>query len=110
METPMSATAQDATHALRAACAVCAKEAVFQARVEWQAHDGSIRRRASACASHVIEAVQLLRAWGHLSELADGWLTVLALDPHALPGLAARGITAPGATFYSARLAQVDAA
>jgi hypothetical protein len=86
------------------ACVLCAREAFFQARVEWAAGRERIRRRANACATHVIEAIQLLRAWGHDSELTGGWLTVLAIDPHALPRLAALGIADPGFMFYSARL------
>jgi hypothetical protein len=85
-------------------CTVCTRAAFFQARVEWAAGHERVRRRANACASHVIDAVQLLRAWGHELELAGGWLTVLAIDPYAMPRLAALGIADPGFVFYSAKL------
>lgn len=88
-----------------AACSVCTRAAFFQACVEWQGGNGLIRRRVNTCASHVIEAIQLLRAWGHVSGLVDGWLTVLAIDPYALPRLAALGIADPGFAFYSAPIA-----
>jgi hypothetical protein len=104
----MSVTASNVTPDLTpsgaVACIVCARAAFFQARVEWPAGRERIRRRASACASHVIDAIQLLRAWGHDSQLTAGWLTVLAIDPYALPRLAALGIADPGFIFYSARL------
>jgi hypothetical protein len=92
------------------ACVLCAREAFFQARVEWAAGREHVRRRANACASHVIDAIQLLRAWGHDSEFTGGWLTVLAIDPYALPRLAALGIADPGFIFYSARLSTHGAA
>jgi hypothetical protein len=100
----MTATDTNITPSAAVGCVLCAREAFFQARVEWAAGRERIRRRANACASHVIEAIQLLRAWGHDSELTGGWLTVLAIDPHALPRLAALGIADPGFIFYSARL------
>lgn len=100
----MTVTLQDVTPTGAVACTVCTRAAFFQARVEWAAGRDRVRRRANACASHVIDAVQLLRAWGHDSELAAGWLTVLAIDPYAMPRLAALGIADPGFVFYSARL------
>lgn len=103
----MTVTLRDATSTAAIACTVCTRAAFFQARVEWAAGAPGrdrVRRRANACASHVIDAVQLLRAWGHDSELAGGWLTVLAIDPYAMPRLAALGIADPGFVFYSARL------
>jgi hypothetical protein len=86
------------------ACALCAREACFQARVEWAAGREPVRRRRNACASHVIESIQQLRAWGHDRELTDGWLTVLAIDPYTMPRLAELGSADPGFIFYSARL------
>jgi hypothetical protein len=108
--TNMTATLPGVTAGGAVACVLCAREAFFQARVEWAAGRERIRRRANACASHVIEAIQLLRAWGHDSEYAGGWLTVLAIDPYALPRLAALGIADPGFIFYSARLTTHGAA
>jgi len=100
----MTATVTNFTPSGAVACALCAREAFFQARVEWAAGRERVRRRSNACASHVIESIQLLRAWGHDSELTGGWLTVLAIDPYAMPRLAALGIADPGFVFYSARL------
>jgi hypothetical protein len=104
----MSVSVSNVTHDLTpsgdVACVVCPHAAFFQARVEWGTGPERIRRRVNACASHVIDAIQLLRAWGHDSQLTAGWLTVLAIDPHALPRLAALGIADPGFVFYSARL------
>jgi hypothetical protein len=100
----MTATIANVTPNGALACVLCAREAFFQARVEWAAGCERVRRRANACASHVIEAIQLLRAWGHDSELTGGWLTVLAIDPYALPRLAALGVADPGFIFFSARL------
>ncbi len=88
-------------------CIACTRAALFQARVEWQAGRGNVRRRANACTAHVVEAIQLLRAWGHAGELAGGWLTVSAIEPRLLPRLAAAGITGPDFICYSAPLALV---
>ncbi|MGH3165148.1 MAG: hypothetical protein ACRDN0_04530 [Trebonia sp.] len=84
------------------ACTVCSRAAFFQARVEWPRDHSRVSRHAIACAAHVVEAIQLLRAWGHDCGLSDGWLTVLAIDPHALGGPG--GGAAPGLPFYSAPL------
>ena len=81
------------------ACIVCSGAAFFQARAQWPRGRTRVSRHASACADHVVEAIQLLRAWGHDCQLTDGWLTVLAIDPHA-----SRGTAAPGLPFYSAPL------
>jgi len=106
----MTATVQNLTPTGAVACLLCPREAFFQARVEWAAGPERTRRRANACASHVIDAIQLLRAWGHDSALTGGWLTVLAIDPYAMPRLAALGIADPGFIFYSARLSGHGAA
>lgn len=89
-----------------AACSACAREACFQARVESPAGQQHIRRRANACAGHLVEVIQMLRAWAGSRRLTGGWLTVLAIDPHALPRLAARGVTEHGFAFYSAPIAR----
>ncbi|HSZ40700.1 MAG TPA: hypothetical protein VK817_12135 [Trebonia sp.] len=85
------------------ACVACSGAAFFQARAEWPRGGTGVSRHASACADHVVEAIQLLRAWGHDCELADGWLTVLAIDPHALGRTGGKG-EQPGLPFYSAPL------
>lgn len=84
------------------ACIVCSGAAFFQARAEWPRGRTRVSRHAGACAAHVVEAIQLLRAWGHDFELTDGWLTVLAIDPHAPPRT--RAGAAPGLPFFSAPL------
>jgi hypothetical protein len=88
-----------------AACHACPRAAFFQVRVEWPpGQPGHSHRRANACASHLVEVIEQLRAWARDSHLTGGWLTVLAIDPYALPRLAALGIPAPGFAFYSAPL------
>jgi hypothetical protein len=101
-----------------AACSECTRAAFFQARVEWppgyapsrehgREHGRELTgRRANACASHLVEVIQLLRAWARGSHLTGGWLTVLAIDPYALPRLAALGIPEPGFAFYTAPITQ----
>jgi hypothetical protein len=85
-------------------CVACSRAAFFRARAEWPHDPARVSRHVSACAAHVVEAIQLLRAWGHDCDLADGWLTVLAIDPQAL-GRPAGGDTESGLQFYSAPLA-----
>jgi hypothetical protein len=85
-----------------AACSACRREACFQARVDPAAGHEHPARRANACASHLAEVIQMLHAWASSSRLADGWLTVLAIDPYAISRLAAEGITDHGFAFYSA--------
>jgi hypothetical protein len=85
-----------------AACGECGREACFQARVDPAAGHEHAARHANACASHLVEVIQMLRAWASSSRLAGGWLTVLAIDPYAISRLAAEGVTDPGFAFYSA--------
>jgi len=40
-------------------------------------------RRANACAYHVPDVIEALRAWAREHDLADGLLTVLAIEPAA---------------------------
>jgi hypothetical protein len=93
-----------------ARCSECTRAAFFQARVEWPPGRGHGRehsgRRANACASHLVDVIQLLRTWARGSHLTGGWLTVLAIDPYALPRLAALGIPEPGFAFYTAPITQ----
>jgi hypothetical protein len=85
-----------------AACGTCRREACFQARVDPAAGHEHPARHANACASHLVEVIEMLRAWASSSRLADGWLTVLAIDPYAISRLAAEGVTDHGFAFYSA--------
>ncbi len=93
------------------ACTECDRMASFQARVEYPAGSEFIRRRATACSGHLIDIIERLRSWARAQHLATGgWLTVLAIDPYALPRLAALGITDPGFAFYCAPVTRFDAA
>lgn len=40
-------------------------------------------RQANACAYHVPEVIEALRAWAGEHDLADGVLTILAIEPAA---------------------------
>ena len=91
----------DISPGIAMACVACSRAAFFQARAEWPRDPACVSRHVSACAAHVVEAIQLLRAWGHDCDLADGWLTVLAIDP----GRPVNGSAEPGLQFYSAPLA-----
>jgi hypothetical protein len=94
-----------------AVCTECTRPAFFQVRIEYPAGPEFIRRRANACSGHLTDIIELLRSWARARELASGaWLTVLAIDPYALPRLAALGIADPGFAFYSAPITQLGAA
>lgn len=72
---------------IRTACSTCTRAAFFQARIEVQADHEHPRKRANACACHLVDVVQKLRAWARNRQLT-GRLTVAAIDPdaqHALP-------------------------
>jgi hypothetical protein len=99
-EMPIPALAPNVTQGGAAACTACPRAAFFQVRVERPS--GHARRRANACATHLVEVIEQMRAWARDSHLTGGWLTVLAVDPYALPRLAALGIPEPGFAFYSA--------
>src|ERR1700677_3811558 len=90
-----------------AACGECGREACFQARVDPAAGHEHAARHANACASHLVEVIQMLRAWASSSRLAGAWLTVLAIDPYAISRLA-EGVTDHGFAFYSAPVTQSD--
>jgi hypothetical protein len=98
----MSAPVPNVTPSGAAACSACPRAAFFQARIEWPPGAEHIRRRANACASHLVDVIETLRAWAQGSQLAGGWLTVLAIDPYALPRAAALGVAEPGFAFHSA--------
>lgn len=99
----MSAPAQDVTPWGAAACSACSRPAFFQARVESPVGREHTLRHANACASHLVEVIELLRAWARGSQLAGGWLTVLAIDPYGLPRMTALGLPESGFAFYTAR-------
>src|SRR5215469_8957145 len=93
-----------------ATCSECTRAASFQARVEWPPDGEHTGRRANACAGHLVEVIQLLRTWARGSGRDGAWLTVLAIDPYALPRLAALGIPEPGFAFYTAPVTQAPLA
>jgi hypothetical protein len=96
----MSAPVQKITQGKAVACSVCARAAFFLARIEYPAGPQFARRRAPACATHLVEVMQALCSWARSRQLAGGRLTVLAIDPYALPRLTALGVADPGLPFY----------
>jgi hypothetical protein len=71
----------------------CSRATCFQARVEATAGQVRVRRRANACASHLVDMIQALTSWARDSDLAGSRLTVLAIDPGA--AARARGMADP---------------
>jgi hypothetical protein len=104
MFTPIQATTADGA----VTCSACPRAAFFQARVEAPPGGEHIRGRAAACASHLVDVIQLLSGWARASRLAGGWLTVAAIDPYAQPRLAALGAV-DGFAFYSGPIASLGA-
>ncbi len=69
----------------------CARLACFQARVEASTGARPIYRHVDACAGHITEAVQDLKAWAGDHLVVRAWLKVLAIDPYAAAHRAASG-------------------
>jgi hypothetical protein len=109
-EKPMSTPVLNVTPAEPASCGACPRPAYFQARIDTPPPRGRTRQRANACASHLIEAMELLCAWSQAHDIAGGRLTVAAIDPYALPWMAARGIADYGFAFYSGPITRLDPA
>jgi hypothetical protein len=59
----------------------CAEQARFQVRLEALLSRRLVVHCDSACAEHIGELVQGLKAWSRHGGLADGTVTVLAVDP-----------------------------
>jgi hypothetical protein len=73
--------------------AACLHVPCFQVRLE-ASRPPKARRRANACAYHVPDVIEALRIWAGEHDLADGQLTILAIEPAAggrLPGLPGPG-------------------
>jgi hypothetical protein len=58
----------------------CGHVACFQVQLE-AAHPQQAHRQSNACAYHVADVIQALRAWAAERTLADGQLTILAIEP-----------------------------
>jgi hypothetical protein len=68
----------------------CAHVPCFQVRL-----DAAQPRQSNACAYHVADVIQALRAWAGQRTLVDGQLTILAIEPTA-GGRQAAGPDQPG--------------
>lgn len=76
----------------------CGRLACFQARVEASTGGRQVYRHVNACAGHITEAVQELKAWAG-DHAVRGWLKVLAIDPYATVHRAASGAGPAELTF-----------
>jgi hypothetical protein len=61
----------------------CAEQACFQVRLEALLGRRLVLHCVNACAEHIGELVEGLKAWSRDGGLADGTMTVLAVDPGA---------------------------
>jgi hypothetical protein len=61
----------------------CAEQARFQVRLEALLGRRLVVHCDNACAEHIGELVEGLKAWSRDGGLADGTVTVLAVDPGA---------------------------
>jgi hypothetical protein len=58
----------------------CGHAACFQVQLE-ASEPQQAYRQALACAYHVADVIEALRGWAREHELADGQLTILAIEP-----------------------------
>ena len=58
----------------------CRRRACFQIQLE-AAQPQRADRQALACAHHVADVIEALRAWAREKDLAGGQLTILAIEP-----------------------------
>jgi hypothetical protein len=58
----------------------CLQAPCFQVQLETSRQ---VRRQANACAYHVADVIQAVRAWAAEHGVADGQLTILAVEPAA---------------------------
>ena len=83
--TPQSAMTRSDERASAGSCdanARCLRAPCFQVQLD-VARPRQAHRQANACAYHVPEVIQALRAWAGEHGVADGQLTVLAIEPAA---------------------------
>ena len=60
----------------------CLHVSCFQVQLE-ASRPRQAHRQANACAYHVPDVIEALRAWAGEHDLADGQLTILAIEPAA---------------------------
>jgi hypothetical protein len=60
----------------------CGRVACFQVQLD-AAQPQQAHRRALACVYHVADVIEALRGWAREHDVADGQLTVLAIEPAA---------------------------
>ncbi|HEU5391260.1 MAG TPA: hypothetical protein VFV73_35690 [Streptosporangiaceae bacterium] len=71
----------------------CLHVPCFQVQLDASSR-GQAHRQANACAYHVADVIQALRAWAAEHDVIDGALTILAIEPAAggrRPGGAGQG-------------------
>jgi len=74
----------------------CLHVPCFQVQLE-ASRPRQAHRQANACAYHVPDVIEALRAWAGEHDLADGQLTILAIEPAAGGRLPSQpGLSAPG--------------
>ena len=91
------------------AVARCDGPACFQVRVEASLGRPPVLHWANACAAHIGDLVEGVKAWAHDGNLTEATLTVLVIDPAAESRRAAGGEPGPlwpGFAFSVLPLAQ----
>ena len=89
----------------------CVDQTCFQVRLEAFLGSRPIIHYANACAAHIGELVEGLRGWSRDGGLANGTVTVLAIDPGAEPRRAAGDVPGPlwpGFAFSTLALSRVS--
>jgi hypothetical protein len=78
----MSRAAERASTGRCDADTACQHVPCFQVQLDASRPRGA-HRQANACAYHVTDVIEALRAWAGERDLADGQLTILAVEPAA---------------------------
>jgi hypothetical protein len=84
----------------------CLHVPCFQVQLE-ASRPRQAHRQANACAYHVPEVIQALRVWAGEHDLADGQLTILAIEP-AAGGRQPSPSSGPGQSGQPGRPGQPD--